>query len=81
MLLLIECMRDAEVNWPERIKAAQGVLNAGLPKDPDAVEKFFGDSGAATFIEVRFLRPASGVIEAKRNGHHPGTFSVPFDAE
>ena len=68
MLPLIECMRDAELGWPERIKAAQGVLNAGLPKDPDAIETFFGDSGAATFIAVRFPRPASGVIEAKRNG-------------
>jgi hypothetical protein len=84
VLLLIECMRDAEASWPERIKAAQGVLNAGLPKDPAALEKFFGDSGGTAFIEVRFVAPGErsepvDAVEARPNGN--GTFSVEFDAE
>jgi len=34
------------------------------------------------FIEVRFVKPGEVIEhEAKPNGHHPGTFSVSFDAE
>ena|SRR5215469_5451990 len=78
----IECMRDDEAIWSERLKAAQLVLNAGLPKDSDAVEKFFGDSGDTAFIEVRFVKPGEVIEhEAKRNGQHSGIFSMSFGAE
>jgi len=32
-------------------------------------------------MEVRFIAPTAEPVEAKPNGHRPGTFSVSFDAE
>ena len=72
-------MRDETASWPERMAGVKVILQEGLPKKRDLIkDSITGNSNA--FIEVRFIAPVEPV-EAKLNGHQPGTFSVSFDAE
>jgi hypothetical protein len=75
----VECMRDAGAAWSERLKAVQIVLAAGLPKDPDAINKALGESDGPRYLEIVFVKPGE-VIEhqPKPNGNGTGTFAVTF---
>jgi hypothetical protein len=83
MAYAISVLRDPAESVRWRMKAAELILSSGMPKDPAAVEKFFGDSGGTAFIEVRFVAPGERSepvdgVEARPNGN--GTFRVDYDA-
>jgi hypothetical protein len=80
MLYAVQVLKDVEEGTRYRLKAAEIILGIGLPKDLDAaLAQTLGKDGA-DWLDVRFHWPEE-VIEhkPKPNGHHPGTFSVPFE--
>jgi hypothetical protein len=66
ILLAVECMRDAEAAWPERLKAVQLILNAGLPKDPDATDRALDENRGFDFLEIRFVSPDGSTNDTLR---------------
>jgi hypothetical protein len=73
-------LNDATEDSRYCLKAAEIILAAGLPKDPDAISKALGESDGPNFLEVVFVKPGE-VIEhqPKPSGNGNGTFSVSFD--
>jgi hypothetical protein len=82
ILFAVGVLNDATEDTRYRLKAAEIILAAGLPKDPDAINKALGESDGLRYLEVVFVKPGE-VIEhqPKPSGNGNGTFSVSFDAE
>ena len=71
-------LNDATEDIRYRLKAAEIILAAGLPKDPDAINKALGESGGLRYLEVVFVKPGEVIVhQPKTSGN--GTFSVSFD--
>jgi hypothetical protein len=81
MLYAIQVLKDVEESTRYRLKAAEIILGTGLPKDLDAaLAQTLGETRGADCLDVRFHWPSEVIEhEPKPNGHHPGTFSVPFE--
>ena len=73
MQLALDLIDDEEASMRYRLKAAEIVLEAGLPRDLDkALDTMFG---GRTLMRVEFIRPGV-TAEATPNGY--GTFEVSF---
>ena len=71
-------LNDATEDMRYRLKAAEIILRAGRPKDPDAINKALGESGGLRYLEFVFVNPGE-VIEHQPKPSGNGTFSVSFD--
>jgi hypothetical protein len=77
----IECMRDTEAPWPERMAGVKVILAEGLPRKRDAFEAIFAAAGDG-FIEVRFVAPGErSEHEPRPNGHDMIRISYDADGE
>ena len=75
-------LNDATEDIRYRLKAAEIILAAGLPKDPDTINKALGESGGLRYLEVVFVKPGEVIEHQPKpngNGNGNGTFSVSFD--
>jgi hypothetical protein len=79
ILFAAAVLNDATEDMRYRLKAAEIILRAGLPKDPDAINRALGESDGLRYLEVVFVKPGE-VIEHQPKPSGNGTFSVSFDA-
>lgn len=79
MKLALDLIDDEEASMRYRLKAAEIVLEAGLPRDLDkALDTMLG---GRTLMRIEFIRPGDNAtdVDAKPNGH--GTFEVSFGSQ
>jgi hypothetical protein len=83
MLYAIQVLKDVEESTRCPLKAAEIILETGLPKDLDAaLAQTLGETRGADWLDVRFHWHWPGEVieyEPKPNGHHPGTVRVSFE--